>query len=78
MHLPVLTVSSTMFLVSILSIVAWELLKIALGRLFSVRLYRRDAKDVVVHVDVRRWDEEGIAGFVGRGYTREYPHKEEA
>jgi hypothetical protein len=77
MVVPEMTASFKMLVVSILSIGVWELLKIALGRLLSVRLYRRDARDVVVHVDVKRWNAEGIAGFVGRGYVKNYPHAED-
>ena len=61
----------------ILSIGVWELLKTAVQRLCSVRLYRREQGGAtVVHVDLRRWDTEGIKEFRLRGYTTRYPQEE--
>jgi hypothetical protein len=61
--------------VSILSIVAWELLKMVALRAVSVRLYRRVSDDMVVHVDVRRWDAEGLNDLLAKGYLEEYPDR---
>ena len=76
-YLQDLPVSLKMLMALILSIVVWELVKGSLLRLLSVRLYRREDRGTVVHVDLRRWDRDGMREFRLRGYTTIYPEREE-
>lgn len=60
-------------MVSILSIIGWEVTKRLAAPLFQTTMYRREANDVVIKVTPVMWDRDSISHFESKGYTREYP-----
>lgn len=61
----------------VLSILVWELLRIALKGMLSIAYYRREPGDVVIRVKVLPWDKKGRKHFEAQGYTQEFPETDE-
>lgn len=57
----------------ILTVIGWELLKLAVKSVFSVEYYRRESPTVVIKIKVMPWDIKGKKHFEEQGYTREFP-----
>jgi len=62
-----------MFLALILSIVAWELLRVASRNLLAHTYYQRQSDDTIIQVRVLIWDMKTKKDLTARGYTREFP-----
>jgi hypothetical protein len=60
-------------LMSILSVILWELVKYGVKDLLQIAYYKRESIDITLKVKVYFWDWGGRLHFEEQGYTRKLP-----